>query len=156
MKDTPTKQLAQLVADATEELASRTVAHGQAALDAAWAVWPELQRALKASGRGGRGMGLGASRTYPSTGHSCDCPYGPCFPEWASEPVVSPGDRRYDKPKNKAEAVTWALTFGDHEWRTIGELWLWVGGGGPIVTRALQMYGYGPIEKVPAGGQRKK
>ena len=44
--------------------------------------------------------------------------------------------------RTKTEAMNIALTTGDGGWATIGELWLWVGGGGPIVERTLEKYGF--------------
>lgn len=143
-KDVSTEELAAKVAEMCVELSHRKAESGQRALDAAWAVWPALLLALKASGKSVARMGLGASRKYPSTGGDCS-EYGPCYPDWAKEPVLSSGDRRcgYDKPKTKAEALRRANIDGCSSWRTIGELWLWVGGGGPVVERAMEEFGYG-------------
>lgn len=121
------KNLAEKIVEFSRELAKRWQESRNRSLEAALKIWPQLQEALALAGR---------KLSIPSQ--------GPVMPKWANEPVVGTKGFYGNKPKNKKEALEIALTYGDSSgWATIGELWLWVGGGGPIVERTLTKYGFG-------------
>jgi hypothetical protein len=122
-----TEELAKIELEICQELASRKNSSREMALEAAKRIWPDLRKALIASGKE-IGLNGGAE---------------PILPDWAKEPVVALSGVYKRDAKSKKEALEIAQKKGDH-WATIGELWLWVGGGGPIVERTLKQLGYGP------------
>jgi hypothetical protein len=125
-EDVSYKLLAEKVAEFCQELNAREQCSRKRSLEAAIAIWPTLRKALTEAGRE---VGLN---------NLAD----PVMPEWADEPVVALAHPYGKKPRTKAAAMKIALTTGDGSWVTIGKLWLWVGGGGPIVERTLEMFGF--------------
>ncbi len=121
-----TEELATKVVKFSEEIARRWMESKERILKAAVTIWPELKKALALAGK------------EIDNFHK-----EPIMPEWAEEPVISTKGI-YKKPRNKKEAMVFALTYGDGHWATIGELYLWLGGGGPIVDRAMTRFGFGP------------
>ena len=119
-------ELANKVAQMCIELNRRQEDARARSLEAAQKIWPSLKRALRENGRI---LGLNNSSE-------------PIMPEWSEEPVVGTAGNLGGKARNKREAMGIALTVGDGGWATIGELWLWVGGGGPLVDRTLQKLGF--------------
>ncbi len=125
-KDLLYQTLANKVVEFCQELNKREKEKREHPLAAAQEIWPQLRTALSAVGRK---VGLNNLAK-------------PVMPEWTKEPVV-PLKGYYDsKPKTKSEVMKIALSTGDGGWATIGDLWLWVGGGGPIVQRTLEKFGF--------------
>jgi len=120
------RTLADKIVELCQELNKREKEKKEHPLVAAQKIWPQLQAALSAAKRE---VGLNNLAE-------------PVMPEWAKEPVVSTGGHYGPKPKTKSEALKIALSVGDGGWATIGDLWLWVGGGGPIVERTLEKFGF--------------
>jgi len=134
-KDVPVEILAEKVSEFCQELNKRTADARTRSLEAAKIIWPQLKAALAEKGRELSSVSF----------HG-----GPGMPEWANQPVAATNGFVGNKPRSKREAMEIALKFGDGGWATMGELWLWVGGGGPIVERTLYKYGY--LEKDPGKG----
>ena len=139
-KKVPNDGLAQKILEFCQELNRRKGESRDRSLAAAEAIWPILKAALREKGRK---IGLNGLAE-------------PILPHWAQEPVVAIAGYYGNKPKTKAGVMEIALSVGDGSWATIGDLWLWVGGGGPIVDRTLQKYGFlrKPEDK-PAKGSRR-
>ena len=122
-----TEELASVVLEICKELSSRKIVPKQMALEAANKIWPTLHKALRESGKE---VGLSDNAE-------------PRLVEFAEEPMVALSEYYGNKPRNKREAMIIAQHKGTG-WATIGDLWLWVGGGGPIVEKMLKELGYGP------------
>ncbi len=132
LKQATTEVLMKLVHGSIKELQRRWEESQENTLAAAKAIWPDLRKAL---GQKARRIGRNGFAE-------------PLVTEWANQPVVPTEGWSGRKPKTRAKALEIALKFGDGHWATIGELWLWVEGGGPIVTRTLQKFGYLPGQLV--------
>lgn len=122
-KDVPTIILAEKIAEFCTDLNNRQKEVRNMSLDAALVIWSQLSQALSQAGRQ-----VGLSK--------------PVMPGWANQPVVALEGYTGNKPKSKRRVMEIALSVGDGEWATIGELWLWVFGAGPIVERTLYKFGY--------------
>lgn len=131
--DVPTAELAIKTVEFISALNNRSLEDHERSLEAALAVWPTLKQAMNATGRE-ISLSGGAK---------------PILPDWANQPVVAVGNRMPTRAKTKAEAMEFALKHGHNQWATIGECWLWVAGGGPIVEKSLQSQGYGSKEPIP-------
>lgn len=127
-KDLPYEILAHKVVEFCRELSRREKEKRGHPLVAAKRIWPQLREALSAAKRE---VGLNNLAE-------------PVMPEWAEEPVVALSGGYYDETehKTKSEILEIALSVGDGSWATIGDLWLWVGGGGPIVEKTLEKFGF--------------
>ena len=125
-EDVPYETLTQKVVEFCGELNRREHENRERSLVAAMEIWPSLKQALRAKGRVIGLNGLAEPR----------------LPEWSDQPVVALHGYYGKKPQTKRQAMKIALTVGDGSWATIGELWLWVGDGGPIVERTLAQYGF--------------
>jgi len=136
LKETSSAVLTQLLSGSIHERHRRWEESNAKSLEAALAVWPDLRRALQEKGRR---LGLNGFAE-------------PKMPGWSDQPVVPVEGWNGRKPRTRAKAMDIALSLGDGSWATIGELWLWVGGGGPIVTRTLQKFNL--LEGSPSPGYR--
>ena len=125
-KDLLYETLTHKVVEFCQELNKREKEKKEYPLAAAQKIWSELRTALSVAGRK---VGLNDLAE-------------PVMPEWAKEPVVPIGEYYGPKPKTKSEALKIALSVGYSGWVTIGDLWLWVGGGGPIVEKTLEKFGF--------------
>lgn len=112
------------------EMVSRPRESRERELEIAKAAWPQLRETLRAAGR-----------RYSSVSFD-----GPRLVGWCFYPVIACEGGPYKKPKSKAQALDYAMTFGVG-WATVAECWLWALGGGPVVERALYQFGFGGKDK---------
>jgi len=121
----PYDMIAGKITEMCKELRGRDLSVREDALSAAKVIWPTLQSALRSKGKV---VGLNDFAE-------------PVMPEWATEPIVCLGTIPV-KVKNKTHAMNVAKSTGHGGWATIGELWLWVADGGPIIEKTMRHYGY--------------
>ena len=120
------EQLAQAMLALVTEYTTQPRERREVELQAAQLVWPELRASLRAMGRQISSVSYDGPRLVP----------------WCFYPVAACHGFHGKPAKSKREALTIALTVGDH-WATVGELWQWVRGTGPIVERTMHGLGYG-------------
>ena len=138
-------ELARCALTCIEELKRREEAGRGRSLEAAQEQWPSLAAALKA-----RGVRLS----------TIDVSRGPILPEWSNLPVIIGYEGSYHgpKPRSKAACFEIVMQYGDGDWMTMAEAWMFAAGYGPVIESGMHHYGFGGSRPAPdrrAARQRK-